>query len=560
MRLKRLESEVNIYIYIIYTYVYIYIFFNSYYQRMSSPCSGCETFLSEFGADHCQDTWSQGTGCFVPFLLPSTKRPLLLHRRTMTKPFFRRTMLQWHMYIYLYIYTYVYIYIHICKYFFDSSELVTFVQHSFVRQGLTIFNEGLIIQSNHLGRFTFWARITFAKPLLDVMAFLYCLRIKFHFVLIHEFVKVPFYGQCINTSFAQEPLFEHLFQHFILRTFNIHLDEFSGFRYNRMNLFQQFCKNKCLYWHWNPHMMIDFDCPVGTGESEIVGCGSLFTPKSDVFGEIADRFREPLDLPPHSLVSLLNLCKSLGPSWVRFDPNATFTCDTRRLRSKRCIAKHTIEDLQVGCILVQMRLKQFTNMRSTIWPKSRKRNLHPETNSKILASSSTTGISFRWIKDVASSLQSPSESTFDKKSAKRNRPNMGERSCADGSANVSELCFGPEWLWPKICIYIYRFEFNDFRGRFQDLKCQDMVATGALWILWSAHAATQKGSAQKPPQPPMSVTRTLPNLGHTLAFSNTILLASYQKTLQEAPLHIRKNKTKIERHCLVGGFNPSDKY
>ena len=69
--------------------------------------------------------------------------------------------------------------------------------------------------------------------------------------------------------------------------------------------------------------MIDFDCPVGTGESEIVGCGSLFTPKSDVFGAIADRFREPLDLLPHSLVSLLNLCKSLGPSWVRFDPNAT---------------------------------------------------------------------------------------------------------------------------------------------------------------------------------------------------------------------------------------------
>ena len=95
-------------------------------------------------------------------------------------------------------------------------------------------------------------------------------------------------------------------------------------------------------------------------------------------------------------------------------------------------------------------------------------------------------------------------------------------------------------------IYIYRFEFNDFRGRFQDLKRQNMVATGALWILWSAHAATQKGSTQKPPQPPMSVTRTLPNLGHSLAFSNTILLASYEyrKTLQEAPPHIRKNMEK----------------
>ena len=215
---------------------------------------------------------------------------------------------------------YIYINIHILFFSLPRTDHVCSALPS-ARQGPTIRNEGLIIQSNHLGRFTFWARITFAKPLLDVPVFLYCLRIKFHFVLIYEFVKVPFYGQCINTSFAQELLLEHLFQHFILRTFNIHLYECSGFRYNWMNLFQQFCKNECLYLHWNPHMC--FIYPVGTGESFIVGFGSIVTPKSDVCGAIADRFPEPLDLPPHSLVSLLNLCKSLGPSWVRFDPNAT---------------------------------------------------------------------------------------------------------------------------------------------------------------------------------------------------------------------------------------------
>ena len=71
---------------------------------------------------------------------------------------------------------------------------------------------------------------TFVKPLLDVLVSLYCLQIKFHLVMIHEFGKVPFNAHFINTSLAQELLLQHLFDHFIFRTFNIHLYEFFGFR------------------------------------------------------------------------------------------------------------------------------------------------------------------------------------------------------------------------------------------------------------------------------------------------------------------------------------------